>query len=78
MELLEKKVNIAEISTNGHFVEKHKRVIDLTNNKEIFFVEGNAILTTKNHQTLSLISNCLIIPQQVYNPYTQLLERAKD
>ena len=75
---LEKSVNVAKNSTAGHFVEKAKRVVTLDNVKEAYFVEGEAKLTTKNHQTLPLESNCLIMPQQVYNPYSKSLERSKD
>ena len=76
-EVLE-KVNVANQSTAGHFVEKSKQVICLDEVKEAFFVEGNAELTTKNHQTLPLEKDCLIMPQQVYNPYSQSLERSRD
>lgn len=72
------KTNVATQSTNGHYVEKAKQVICLDGIKEAFFVEGDAELTTENHQTLPLESNCLIIPQQVYNPYSQSLERSRD
>ena len=72
------KENVAKNSTEGHFVEEASRVICLDEIKEVYFVEGNAILTTKNHQTLPLEKDCLIMPQQVYNPYSKLLERSKD
>lgn len=72
------KVNVAIKSTEGHFVEKAKKVICLDEIQEIYFIDGIATLTTKNHTTLPLEKNCLIIPQQVYNPYTQALERSKD
>lgn len=75
---METKVNVAVQSTAGHFVEKAKKVVCLDNVKEAFFVEGNAELTTKNHQTLPLEKDCLIMPQQVYNPYKQMLERSRD
>jgi len=75
---VKEKINVAIKSTEGHFVEKAKKVICLDNVKEAYFVEGNAILTTKNHQTLPLEKDCLIMPQQVYNPYSKLLERSKD
>ena len=79
METLEKqKINVAVNSTAGHYIEKAKQVVCLDEVKEMFFVEGDAILTTKNHQTLSLEKDCLIIPQKVYNPYTKMLERSKD
>lgn len=76
--VIAKKINVAINSTEGHFVEKAKQVICLDEVKEAFFVEGKAELTTKNHQTLSLEQDCLIMPQQVYNPYLKSLERSKD
>lgn len=76
-EVLE-KVNVAEKSTAGHYVEKAKKVVCLDKVKEAYFVEGEAKLTTKNHQTLPLEKDCLIMPQQVYNPYSKSLERSRD
>lgn len=72
------KENVAKLSTNGHYVEKAKKVVCLDEVKEAFFIEGEAELTTINHQTLPLEKDCLIMPQQVYNPYSQSLERSKD
>lgn len=72
------KVNVAKQSTAGHYVEKHKRVVCLDEVKEAYFVEGEAELTTKNHQTLPLEKDCLIIPQNVYNPFKQIFERSRD
>lgn len=72
------KENVAKNSTNGHYVEKAKQVVCLDNIKEVYFVNGDAELTTKNHQTLLLEKDCLIIPQQVYNPYSKSLERSRD
>jgi hypothetical protein len=71
-------VNVALTSTEGHFVKTNAKVICLDNVKEAFFVEGEASLTTKNHQTLPLEKDCFIAPQQVHNPYTAMLERSKD
>lgn len=78
METIVLKENVAKNSTAGHYVEKAKKVVCLDNVKEAFFVEGNAELTTKNHTTLPLEKDCLIMPQQVYNPYSKSLERSKD
>lgn len=72
------KENVAKNSTAGHFVEKAKRVVCLNEVKEAYFVEGEAILTTKNHTTLPLEKDCLIMPQQVFNPYSKSLERSRD
>lgn len=73
-----KKVNVAVNSTEGHFVEKAKKVVNLDEISETTFVEGSAELTTKNHKTLPLEADCLIVPQKVYNPYSKSLERSKD
>lgn len=72
------KENVAKNSTAGHYVEKAKKVICLDEVKEAYFVEGEAELTTKNHQTLPLEKDCLVVPQQVYNPYSKSLERSRD
>lgn len=74
----ETRVNVALQSTAGHFVEKHEKVVLLDGTKEAFFVEGEAELKTENHQTLPLQNNCLISPQQVYNPYKKALQRSQD
>jgi len=76
--IMEQKVNVAIKSTEGHFVEKAKQVVCLDEIKEAYFVEGEAELTTKNHQILPLEKDCLIMPQQVYNPYSKSLERSRD
>ena len=73
-----KGINVAEKSTQGHYVKKAKQVICLDGTKEAFFVEGDAELTTANHQTLPLEKDCLIMPQQVYNSYSKSLERSRD
>lgn len=72
------KENVAKNSTTGHYVEKANKIVCLDDVKEAFFVEGDAELTTKNHQTLPMEKDCLIMPQQVYNPYSQSLERSRD
>ncbi len=78
MKTTAEKVNVAKTSTAGHFVEKARKVICLNDIKEAYFVEGDAELTTKNHMTLPLEKDCLIMPQQVYNPYSKSLERSRD
>lgn len=75
---MENQVNVAVKSTAGHYVQKAKKVVCLDEVKEAFFVEGDAELTTKNHCTLPLEKDCLIMPQQVYNPYSKSLERSRD
>lgn len=72
------KINVATKSTEGHFVTKAKKVICMDEIKEAYFVNGDATLISKNHQTLDLEKDCLIMPQQVYNPFSKSLERSKD
>jgi len=72
------KINVAPSSTSGHFVEKAKKVVNLDNVQETFFIEGDSILTTKNHTTLEMKGSCLITTQKVYNPLTKMLEQSKD
>lgn len=72
------KTNVASKSTNGHFVQGAKQVICLDEIKSAFFVDGEAELATENHQTLPLAKDCLIMPQQVYNPYLKAMEDSRD
>jgi len=72
------KVNVAPDSTSGHFVEKAKQVICLDERNGAYFVDGDSELTTKNHTTLSMDKSCLIISQQVYNPFSKMFEKSKD
>jgi hypothetical protein len=78
METVERGVNVAPSSTSGHFVKGAKKVIDIDNVTETFFVEGESELVTKNHTTLVQPKSCLITTQRVYNPFSKLFERAKD
>jgi hypothetical protein len=72
------RVNVAPTSTDGHFAVKHKRVVCLDANIGTFFIEGKAELRTAKHHTLPTEGNCLIMPQWVYNPYKQMMEKSKD
>lgn len=72
------KVNVAPSSTEGHFIEGAKNVIDLDKITEMFFVEGKSRLTTKNHTTLEIEEDCLISCQNVYNPFSRMFERSRD
>lgn len=78
MEKTQNRVNIAPSSKSGHYVEKAKQVIDLDMINEIFMVKGGGIMTTKNHTTLNMESDCLVTCQQVYNPFTKMMERSRD
>jgi hypothetical protein len=78
METQLKGVNVAPSSTSGHYIKKAKKVVNLDNVKETFFVEGESELVTKNHTTLHQKQSCLITTQQVYNPFAKMFERSKD
>lgn len=76
---METLVNVAsKESTSGHFTKGAKRVVMLNDITETSFVEGDCILTTKNHTDLKMKSDCLITIQQVYNPLTKMLEKSRD
>ena len=73
------KVNIAPSSDEGHFITGARNVIELDNKvTESFLIEGKSELVTKNHTTLKQDEDCLISCQQVYNPFSKMMERAKD
>jgi hypothetical protein len=74
----EQGVNVAPSSTSGHFIQKARKVVNLDNIKETFFVEGNSEMVTKNHTTLKQNTDCLITTQQVYNPFSKMFEKSKD
>lgn len=74
----EVKVNVAPTSTEGHFIEGAQKVVDIDRVKEIFFVEGESKLTTKNHTALERKESCLITCQNVYNPFSKMMERSRD
>lgn len=81
MENLKEKqrVNVAsKESTNGHWCKGAKKVVMLDEITETSFIEGDCILSTKNHTDLEMKSDCLITIQNVYNPLTQMLEKSKD
>jgi hypothetical protein len=78
MQTVTKKINVAPSSTEGHWVEKAKQVIELDKINETFMVKGGGILTTKNHTTLDIKEDSLITCQRVYNPFAQMFEKSKD
>lgn len=76
---MEKLVNVAsKESTAGHFAKGAKRVVMLDDITETSFVEGDCVLSTKNHTDLKMKSDCLITIQQVYDPFTRLFQKSKD
>jgi hypothetical protein len=78
MQTVTKKINVAPSSTEGHWVEKAKQVIELDKINETFMVKGQAIITTKNHTTLEIKEDSLITCQRVYNPFAQMFKKSKD
>lgn len=72
-------VNVAsKESTSGHFATGAKRVIMVDEINETRFIEGDAVLSTKNHTDLNMKSDCLITIQQVYDPFSKMFQKAKD
>ena len=72
-------VNVAsKTSTSGHFVQEARKVVNLDEVKDTYFVEGKSKLVTKNHTTLQQDSDCLITTQVVYNPFAKMFEQSKD
>lgn len=78
MEKVKTKVNVAPSSSHGHFIEDAVRVVNLDKVQETFYVEGKSKLTTNNHTTLEINSDCLITCQTVYNPFSKMFEKSKD
>lgn len=73
------KTNVAsKESTAGHFATGAKKVVMLDEITETSFIEGDCILSTKNHTDLEMKSDCLITIQNAYNPLTKMLEKSKD
>lgn len=73
-----KQINVAPSSTQGHFVEGAKNVVNLDEVTESFLVEGKSQLVTKNHTTLEMEHDCLVNCQVVYNPFSKMFEKSKD
>ena len=74
-----KGVNVAsKVSTSGHFVQEARKVVNLDEVKDTYFVEGKSKLVTKNHTTLKQNKDCLITTQVVYNPFAKMFEQSKD
>lgn len=72
------RVNVAPSSTEGHFIEKAKKVVMLDQVNETFHVKGKCELVTKNHTNLEIEEDCLITCQRVYNPFGQMFEKSRD
>lgn len=78
METQVKQINVAPSSTEGHFVQEAKKVINLDNVNETFSVEGKSKLVTKNHTTLNMEEDCLITCQVVYDPFKESFNKSHD
>ena len=72
------RVCISPSSTEGHFVQGAKEVINLDEVLETFHVKGKSKLVTKNHTDLELQEECIITCQTVYNPFSKLYEKSRD
>ena len=72
------KVNVAPSSSEGHFIEGAKQVVDLDKVNETFLVKGESKLTSKNHTTLELKEDCVITCQVVYDPFKEAFAKSKD
>lgn len=75
---VKERVNVAPSSTSGHFIENARKVVNLDEVNETFFVEGKSQMVTKNHTTLNVYSDCLVTCQTVYNPFEKMYTRAAD
>jgi len=74
-----KGVNVAsKTSTSGHFIQDARKVVNLDEVKDTYFVEGKSKLVTKNHTTLNQDKSVLITTQVVYNPFAKMFEQSKD
>lgn len=71
-------VNVAPSSTEGHFVMGAKKVVNLDNTNETFMVEGESVLTSKNHTELEMKDDCLITCQTVYEPFKKVFQKSRD
>ena len=79
METQIKGINVAsQTSTSGHFVQEARKVVNLDQVKDTYFVEGKSKLVTKNHTELKQETDCLITTQVVYNPFAKMFEQSKD
>ena len=75
---IQKGVNIAPSSTDGHFIRKAKKVVNLDKINETFAVEGGSVMKTSKHTDLVTDEDCLITCQTVYDPFTGLFQKSKD
>ena len=79
LETISKSVNVASReSTSGHFAKGAKRVVMLDEVTETRMVEGDCVLSKKNHTDLNMKSDCLITIQNVYDPFEKMFQKSRD
>ncbi|MCF3107289.1 hypothetical protein LL912_00720 [Niabella sp. CC-SYL272] len=78
METTIQRMNVAPSSVEGHFVENAKKIVNLDEVNETFYVEGKSRLVTKNHTTLEMNDDCLITCQTVYDPFKNEFTKSRD
>ncbi|SUJ18947.1 Uncharacterised protein [Sphingobacterium spiritivorum] len=79
LETTSKSVNVAsKESTSGHFANGAKRVVMLDEINETRMIEGDCVLSTKNHTDLNMKSDCLITIQNVYDPFIKMFHKSRD
>jgi hypothetical protein len=72
-------VNVAsKESTSGHFAQGAKKVIMVDEINETSLVNGDCVLSTKNHTDLKMESDCLITIQNVYDPFSKMFQKSRD
>lgn len=76
--LTKQRVNVAPSSTEGHYIEEARQVINLDETNETYLVKGKSKLVTKNHTTLVNDEDCIITCQQVYDPFKGIRIKSQD
>jgi hypothetical protein len=65
-------VNVANASTEGHYVTKHQAVYEIDSLNEQFLVEvpegETALMQSKNHSDLEIAESGMVDCQKIYNP----------
>lgn len=79
MEYSQNPVNVAPTSTEGHYLQGARKVVNLDEVTESYLVEGKSELVTKNHTTLKINDEtCLINCQMEFNPFEQVFRKSED
>lgn len=76
---MQTQVNVAsKESTSGHFAKGATKVVMVDEINETRFIEGDSVLSTKNHTDLNMKSDCLITIQNVYDPFSKMFQKSRD